>query len=135
MPPYYSNHAVLSLLCYLATLNVFIVAFSLHSGNALFPKNARTVNYSNDLHSLDFDRSRSQFQLFAAPKRKDNRKYALKPKDEEDEVDEDYFKDLAEDVQILLRKPKTVPVAVDSSTTSETSTVIKNVPQEQQTKE
>ena len=52
------------------------------------------------------ERLRHQIQLFAAPKRKDNRRYVAKPKDDEDEVDDDYFQELAEDVKELLRSAK-----------------------------
>ena len=52
------------------------------------------------------ERLRHELYLLAAPKRKDNRRYVAKPKDDEDEVDDDYFQELAEDVKELLRSAK-----------------------------
>lgn len=42
-------------------------------------------------------------------KRKDNRKYVVSSKENDDEPDEDYFEELAEDVKALLRSSTTSP--------------------------
>lgn len=59
-------------------------------------------------------------------KRKDNRKYVISSKDDEDEPDDDYFKDLAEDVKELLRSSRKDSKPMESPATSSTTNLVVN---------
>ena len=107
-------HSVVIVGCFLVIILTITDAFSLLFARVSFGSNLihRGRKAEKQECRLFYDqllireRSRNEFCLFAAPKRKDNRKYVAKPKDDEDEVDDDYFQELAEDVKELLRSAR-----------------------------
>lgn len=99
----YSSYCSL-VLCYcLVTVILFSESFS---NFPLHDISSRYLSQGSFQHLIKAEKLRNQLCLFAAPKRKDNRRYVAKPKDDEDEVDDDYFQELAEDVKELLRSAK-----------------------------
>ena len=91
----------------------FCSLLSLWNGVEAFTKSYRNQvkNVQPATPTLNFPLRRSTRSVLTQNmrKRKDNRKYVVSSKENDDEPDEDYFEELAEDVKALLRSSTTSP--------------------------